>query len=131
MTLYSIKELAEKENVTKHAIHMRIKDGRLKAARIGRMYYISEEEHIKYIKSKFIRHRKGNPIYNKQLLSAKDIAKKYNVNLNRVYYLIKKGTIPFNRIGSAYVINYNTINKLKKEILTTLQKNKSLELHSA
>lgn len=111
-----LKEMADYGHVTKEAISMAIKAGKLKAIRKGKVLFLDKAEYDEYRSNKYNRHLKkidGELIFDPQkgTFSVQQAAKllamelKENFSYQRVYYLIKKQYLTSTRASGQYVLD--------------------------
>lgn len=108
----TITEAAQKQNVTRQAIYAAIKHGRLNANKQTHKWFITEDDLRKYNDTKYSREFSscdGELIFNKDkgLYSVSQIAEKFNVPIQRVYYTCRQGDLKTYRKGAAWVISGN------------------------
>lgn len=116
----SISECAEKNNRSRQAIFRAITMKRIRAKKNGGQWVINQNDFEEYEKSKHSRKfsmRDGKPLYTDEIISPPKLAEICNVDLNRIYFMLRKNVIPHERHRTAYLINKNEAMKIKKLIL--------------
>lgn len=114
--LLNIKEAANIRNVQISAIYASIRAKKLKSIKRKGKHYISPKDLEEYEQNLYSRKKmncQGRMIYDPLVgnYSPKEIAEILNITLQKVYYLIRKKSIPATKYGCAYVINIEGVKK--------------------
>ena len=115
----SIAECAEKNFISRQSIFRAISMNRMKAKKRDNVWHITQNDFDEYIKNRHSRKfstYNGKLIYSDELLSAPTVAKMFDVDLNRIYFMLKKNAIPHKRVRTAYLIKKDDAMKAKKII---------------
>lgn len=127
-SLMTIAECAEKNPLTRQSIFRAISMKRIKAKKIDKLWYITQKDFDEYLNErhsrKFSTHD-GQLIYSDEILSAPTVAKMFNVDVNRIYLLLKKNSIPHTRVRTAYLIKKKDAMNSKKIICEYKPQSKS------
>ncbi len=120
--LVSITEAARLNNVTRQAIYVAIKQGKLEAKKDTR-WSIDPEDLAKYRKQKYSRTKsmfKGELLFDnsKGYYSINQVAQMLNVPAQKIYYATRINQLKSHRKGTAWVIYNEDIQKYKDEYLT-------------
>ena len=118
----SITEAARLNSVTRQAIYVAIKQGKLKATKDATRWTIDLNDLENYKKGKYSRTKS---IYNGELLfdnkkgyySINQIAKMLNVPAQKIYYATRIGHLQAHRKGAAWVINIDDAKSYKESYL--------------
>jgi len=107
--ILSISQASKRYKVSRQAIFLCIQKGRLKASVIDKKWRFTVNAWNEYIDSKYHRRfsvRDGKKMYDidEGILSPSMISERFGIHKQKVYYLVRKGIIPSERIGSAYII---------------------------
>lgn len=113
----TITEAAKVRNVTRQAIYLAIKEGRLKVIKRGKLQKVKLESLIDLEKTRYVRAAKvfqGEDLYSDQkgILSPPKAAKLMNVKTHVVYNAIYSGKLKATKKGRAWII-------LAKDLITT------------
>ena len=133
--LLTISEAAKEAKVSRQAIYVAIKLGRLTAHQYKRHWFINKADLDFYRENKYIgdhRKRDGKRIFDldKGVYSVHQVSKFLSMELgrpytmNRVYYLLNRGDIKAMRNGAAWVI-------LKEEAIKLVELEKGREAAQA
>ena len=117
----SITEAARINNVTRQAIYVAIKLGKLKAVKRSR-WQIEMKDLEEYRQNKYSRTRS---LYNGELLfdnekgyySVNQVAKMLNVPAQKIYYATRIGLLKAHRRGAAWVIHIDDIELYRRAYL--------------
>lgn len=103
-----IPELAEKYGFKRQAIYVKVREKKLPATKIGGRFFIEEADYVHYLKNKYKRDPK---IHDKEkgFYSVKEAATFLNVSPNRIYYLLKMGSLKFHRHRTTYVLHIDDL----------------------
>ncbi len=98
--MITINQAAEKLGITRASVFYHVKNGNIKAEKVGRVYMFEKEELKKYMDNRYIRKDKSLP----GELTIKKAAEYLNVPLQRIYYLIRQNSIKcVKRNGMLYI----------------------------
>lgn len=117
----SITEAARINNVTRQAIYVAIKLGKLKAVKRSR-WQIDLKDLEEYRQNKYSRTRSlfnGELLFNneKGLYSVGQVAKMLNVPAQKIYYATRIGLLKAHRKGAAWVIHIEDIEQYRQSYL--------------
>ncbi len=117
----SITEAARINNVTRQAIYVAIKLGKLKAVKRSR-WQIELKDLEEYRQNKYSRTRSlfnGELLFNneKGLYSVGQVAKMLNVPAQKIYYATRIGLLKAHRRGAAWVIHIEDIEQYRQSYL--------------
>lgn len=117
----SISEISRKCRVTRQAVYVAIKNGRLKAAQINRIWFAHVDDIEAYRSSRYNREHSrinGEPIFDilSGYLSVNHIAKLFGETPQRIYYLLRTGQVPASKKGAAWVVNIEEMKKVYDQI---------------
>lgn len=117
----TITEAASKFGLTRQGIYAAIKNKRLTAEFISNKWMLTEKNWTDYINSKFNRllsKHNGRYIYSKEngIVSPSMVSKFYKVEVHRIYNLIRQGYIPYKRLGVAYILSMDDVERNKERI---------------
>src|SRR3990167_7290353 len=112
--IVSITEDARINNVTRQAIYVAIKQGKLKASKDATRWTINLDDLENYRKQKYSRTKS---MFNGELLfdnhkgfySVNQVAKMLNVPAQKIYYATRVGLMKASRKGAAWVIHINDV----------------------
>lgn len=112
--LLTIEEISDKYHLAKVTIYSAIKKGRLKSRKMGRKWFIWEEDFNAYRASKY---SQNNKVFNGQKtfrpeykeISVHQAAKLLGFSPPFVYELIRQGKIPSIRKGVTIVLTYDDV----------------------
>ncbi|GAB4193628.1 MAG: helix-turn-helix domain-containing protein [Simkaniaceae bacterium] len=118
----SITEAARINNVTRQAIYVAIKQGKLKAYKDTSRWTIRLKDLDDYRKQKYSR---SKSMYNGELLfdnnrgyySVNQVAKMLGVPAQKIYYATRIGLLKASRKGAAWVIHVNDVKEYKENYL--------------
>lgn len=124
---FTITQASNIYDKTRQAIAIAIKSKRLNAVKVKKHWCFTQEDWDKYHNSRYDRKhsiRNGRRIYDveKGVLSPSMIAKEYNVDVQQIYYILRKNILPHERVGFAYVIKKNEFEKIHKIFLKNMKK---------
>lgn len=125
--LMSITEACYKYHVTRQAIFGCIQSGRLNAKKSGHKWIFSEKDWEDYIKSKYSRKfstRDGDKIYDVEngQMSPSMISSNYGIDKQQLYYMMRKGRLPFRKSGCSYIIDINDFLNSREKIKSSKKK---------
>lgn len=97
-------EIAKKYNVSKAAIILMIKKGRLKASKEKNRWIINEDDYKEFRKN---RYRRSPELFDKSkgIYSVRDLAELIGCDKQKIYYHIRSGYIKYTRSNLAYLFN--------------------------
>jgi len=115
----SISVLCKTYGVTRQSVSTCIKNNRLKAEKIKGRWIITKTHWDEYIKSKYSREFSeidGVKVFDEKLgrISVGKAAYILNIDRQKLYHIIRKKLLPFNRAGAAYVLDIKDINAAKE-----------------
>ena len=120
--LLTVAEAALLMNLKVASIYNAIRIGRLYANKVLGKLCLSHEDIQQYIETKWCsrytrRDEKGSLIFNQDdgTMSVPECADYLNVTLGKVYYLLRKGVLPYKRLNWTYIIQKSDIDKLKEK----------------
>lgn len=118
----SITEAAKINNVTRQAIYVAIKQGKLKAQKNFARWVIDLEDLADYRRQKYSRSKstfEGELLYDndKGFYSVNQVAKILNVPAQKVYYATRIGLLKASRKGSAWVIHTDNVKDYQENYL--------------
>jgi len=119
----SITEAARINNVTRQAIYVAIKQGKLKASKEGTRWTIDLEDLDTYRRQKYSR---SKSMYNGELLfdnqkgfySVNQVAKTLNVPAQKIYYATRVGLLKASRRGAAWVVHIDDLKEYQENYLS-------------
>jgi len=119
----SITEAARINNVTRQAIYVAIKQGKLKAYKDTSRWTIRLKDLETYRKQKYSRTKSlfdGELLFdnNKGFFSVNQVAKMLGVPAQKIYYATRIGLLKATRKGAAWVIHINEVNSYKESYLS-------------
>jgi len=119
----SITEAARLNNVTRQAIYIAIKLGKLKAKKESTRWTIHLEDLERYRNEKYSREKStfdGELLFDnkKGYYSVNQVAKALGVPAQKVYYATRSGYMKASRKGAAWVIHTEEIVAYKENYLT-------------
>ena len=122
----SITEAARINNVTRQAIYVAIKQGKLKAYKDSTRWTIRLEDLEEYRRQKYSRTKS---MYNGELLfdnskgyfSVNQVAKMLGVPAQKIYYATRIGLLKASRKGAAWVIHIDDVKDYQKNYLLKQQ----------
>jgi len=94
--------------VTKQALHIAVKKGRLNTTIKNGKFYFTKDDLDKYKKEKYCKKFskfRGNPLLESDEFTVLDISKKIGKPLQHIYYIIRKKYLQHRRKGAAYIIS--------------------------
>lgn len=120
--ILSITEAAKLNKVSRQAIYVAIKLGKLKAHKENNRWVIHREDLIAYRKQKYSR---AKSVFNGELLfdnnkgyySVSQIARMLNVPVQKIYYATRVGMLKAFRKGAAWVIPISNVKEYKEKHL--------------
>lgn len=117
----SITEAAKINGVTRQAIYVAIKQGKLKATKKTR-WEIELKDLEEYRKNKYSRTKSmfdGELLFdnNKGYFSVNQVAQMLGVPAQKIYYATRTGMIKGSRKGAAWVIHSDEVNRYKADYL--------------
>lgn len=120
--LVSITEAAALNKVTRQAIYVAIKLGKLKASKDGSRWKIDVKDLIDYRKHKYSRAKsihRGELIFDpkKGRFSVNQVAKILKVPAQKIYYATRIGLLKATRKGAAWVIDRKFVEDYQKNYL--------------
>lgn len=123
----SITEAAKINKVTRQAIYIAIKLGKLKAKKESTRWTINLRDLEEYRKQKYSRSKSvfdGELIFdnNKGYFSVNQVAKMLEVPAQKIYYATRIGYMKAIRKGAAWVIHTDDIEAYKKQYLEAKQR---------
>ncbi|MBN1915199.1 MAG: helix-turn-helix domain-containing protein [Parachlamydiales bacterium] len=121
-TVVSITEAARLNNVTRQAIYVAIKLGKLQASKNGTRWMIRLEDLKGYNESKYSRTKSvhnGELVFDntKGFYSINQVAKMLDVPAQKIYYATRIGQLKASRKGAAWVIHIGDVNNYKANYL--------------
>lgn len=122
-SIFTITEAARLNNVTRQAIYVAIKQGKLKATKYATRWLIRLEDLNEYKKGKYSREKStynGELLFdnNKGFFSINQTAKILNVPAQKIYYATRVGHLKASRKGAAWVIHQDEITLYKEKYLS-------------
>lgn len=119
----SITEAARINNVTRQAIYVAIKQGKLKAYKDTTRWTIDLEDLENYRKQKYSRTKSmfdGELLFDNQkgFFSVNQAAKMLGVPAQKIYYATRVGLLKASRKGAAWVIHSNDIQGYRESYLS-------------
>lgn len=119
--LLSMRQAAILSKCTVSAISALIKKKRIKAQRHENRWWIQKEDLYDYWRTKYSRSYstfEGNLLHDKKKgeYSASEAAKEARINVQRMYYYIRMGRLPYKKRGGAYVIQIQDILAFKDSL---------------
>jgi excisionase family DNA binding protein len=120
MTELSVTQTADMMNITRQAVSLAIHNKRLPAKLVKNKWMINKADILEYKKNKYCnRSFKGKPLYDKTKgeYSVNEISNILDLKRNRIYYLLRKGSIKSTRKGSAWIISQSDIDDFIRRIL--------------
>lgn len=120
--IVSITEAARINNVTRQAIYVAIKQGKLKATKGATRWMIALDDLAEYRRQKYSRTKsmyEGELLFNndKGFYSINQAAKKLGVPAQKIYYATRVGHMKAVRKGAAWVIHITDIKQYKENYL--------------
>jgi hypothetical protein len=100
MTTYSLPETCRILGVTRQAVYLQMKNGKLKSEKIKGRHLIDADAIIEFRNNKYSRAK----YYGNGYISTRDAARKCNVDPQRIYYLIYFKILPAEQRGSMWFI---------------------------
>lgn len=118
----SITEAARINNVTRQAIYVAIKQGKLKATKGATRWLINLDDLAEYRRQKYSRTKsvyEGELLFDneKGFFSINQTAKLLGVPAQKIYYATRVGHMKAIRKGAAWVIHINDIKQYKESYL--------------
>lgn len=119
----SITEAARLNNVTRQAIYIAIKLGKLRARKESTRWTIHVEDLERYRSEKYSREKStfdGELLFdnNKGYFSVNQVAKVLGVPAQKIYYATRSGYMKATRKGAAWVIHKDEIESYKETYLS-------------
>jgi len=132
MELLSINEAAKIRNVTRQAIYLAIKEGRLKAFMRGKTMKVSLASIMDLENSKYLRVAKvfkGARVFSAKmgLISVPDAAKLTGIPVISLYNSIYSGRLPAERKGVSWVVHVKDLYPVQKRYLNNKKTVNSIE----
>lgn len=120
---FTTVEIAEKYGVTRQAVILAIKSGRLKATREGRFWKVFSADLYEYYNNKYSRKLSvfdGELIFNKAkgLMSVDEAAESLGIPKQNIYYAIRSGKLKGERVGPCYTIHIRDLARYKVKFLS-------------
>lgn len=120
----AITEAATINGVSRQAIYIAIKKRKLKAHKDNSRWEITPEDLETYRQEKYSRSHslfEGKLLFDKSqgLYSVRDVAKKLNIPVQKVYYSIRAGLMKATQKRSAWVIHEDEIKSYQEKQLNT------------
>jgi len=119
----TVSDAAKKGKVSRQSIYYLVKKKLLKAQHIGKQLFINivgMDEYRKFHRRSRINGRRpnGELIWDaaKGTYSVTQIAKMFNASPMKIYYLIRTGYLPFEKVKYAYVLKVEDIEPLRDMI---------------
>jgi len=115
--IITIPEAARMTNVTRQAIYLAVKIGRLKAYKSKNMWQINIKDMQEYNTNKYSRMHhtilEGKKLYNetKGPYTVEKVANMLCVDRQKIYYEIRCGRLKVHKYGSAFVIYESEVKK--------------------
>ncbi len=118
---FGISQAAEISNVTRQAVYVAIRQGRLEAAKEGR-WQITAKALDEYKKNRWNRMNSivdGKPLVSKEKgeYLARQIAENLNIPVQKLYYDIRCNKIKYSRRGNSYIITLEDAIEYKNKFL--------------
>lgn len=115
-------DIADLECITRQAVIMAIKSGRLRAVQEGRFWKVANKDYREYfdnLYSRTLSSFQGKRVYNKKqgVISVKDAAELLDVPEQKIYYAIRSGKLLGERVGPGYVIQAQFLRAYSKHFL--------------
>ncbi len=106
---------------TRQGIFLSIQNKRLKAEKINGKWYVTRKSWKEYLDTRYRREfscKDGKRIYDieKGIISPSMALKILDIDKNHIYHCLRKGLIPFYKIGCSYVLNIKDILSNKEQI---------------
>lgn len=125
----SITEAAKLNNVTRQAIYIAIKLGKLRAKKESTRWTIHLEDLERYRQEKYSREKstfEGELLFDneKGYYSVNQVAKTLGVPPQQIYYATRSGYMKASRKGAAWVIHKDEVEAYKQTYLTKKVKDK-------
>jgi len=120
--LVSITEAARLNKVTRQAIYIAIKLGKLRAKKVATRWKINLQDLEVYRKEKYSRAKStfnGELLFNNDqgYYSVNQVARMLNVPAQKIYYATRVGYLKAQRKGAAWVIHQDDIEKYTQEYI--------------
>ena len=114
---YTLTQLANEHCMTRTAIYQAIYKGRLNAQKKNRKWLITPEDFDAYRATKYSREFSkfnGKPLYQSehQELSVRQAAKYFGKKDADIYYLVRKGRIPHEKRGAAFILKFEDVKRV-------------------
>jgi len=115
----SIIQIANKFKKSRQAVYAALKKRKFSSIKAEGEWKISTDDYITYLNSrydrKFSKRNDGALLFDKTkgFYSAKEAALYLNLDLQRIYYFLRKGRIPSQRYKAAWVIHIDDLNNCK------------------
>ena len=122
----SITEAARINNVTRQAIYVAIKQGKLKASKDSTRWTIHLDDLEDYRKQKYSRSKsmhEGELLFDnkKGYYSVNQVAKMLGVPAQKIYYATRIGLLKAHRKGAAWVIHIDSVKEYQQNYLNKHQ----------
>ena len=122
--LISITEAAEKAGITRQAVYVAVKQGKIAATMRMNRWFIREDDFMLYLKFKYDRKKStynGKLIFGNDRFSPKMAADILNVPVQQIYYAIRMGRLNIiektGAKGITYVISKEALLEFKNQYL--------------
>ncbi|MBB65163.1 MAG: peptidase [Waddliaceae bacterium] len=120
--IVSITEAAKINNVTRQAIYVAIKLGKLKARKVASRWTIDLDHLEEYRRQKYSR---AKSMYDGELLfdnargcfSVNQVARMLSVPAQKIYYATRVGMLKAHRKGAAWVIHIDDVNEYRGKFI--------------
>jgi excisionase family DNA binding protein len=126
---FSIAETAKIMCVSRQAVYVAIKLGRLKSVKVGKRQWISKDSLLEYQKNKYSRQLKevdGVKLFDGiERFNPRMAAKYMKLPLQQIYYLIRTNRIKYSKHRCAYILGKQEMDEYKKVIEEQLNLKKS------
>lgn len=118
----SITEAARINGVTRQAIYVAIKQGKLRATKNATRWTIDLEDLEEYRQNKYSRSKstfEGEPLFDneKGYFSINQVAKMLNVPAQKIYYATRVGLLKAIRKGAAWVVHSDDVRSYQESYL--------------
>lgn len=126
--IVSITEAAKINHVTRQAIYVAIKQGKLKASKDATRWTINLDDLENYRKQKYSRTKSmfnGELLFDSQkgFYSINQVAKMLNVPPQKIYYATRVGLMKAHRKGAAWVIHASDLKLYQETYLSKQSQN--------
>jgi len=115
----TITETAESNGITRQAVYLSIKNGRLKAEKVGVQWLMHKDDVKHYRENRYSRKESkrstGELLHDpsKGEYSVHQLSKMSGTSIQRIYYLIREGFLKAERIRSAWVIKIDDVSDVR------------------